>query len=501
MNKIVKKTMAAAMALTLVAGAAPFAGSGFDVMKPAIVANAEGTLIATGNQYYTGDTIDFGSDDVYVKILNSVENYADRTFTLDENFELSGDYYTIKNADDDSDMILLSAAGLSDTPVGLKVYGKGTSTNPYTFKAIMIEKTVNISNVNIALDDSITLRFYSPVESFDGSEVDKVILSGPNDPIEITSFEKDATGAYYVFSYPLYATQLGKDVTIQFKNGSTVVKVKRESDINKSFSYKVNDYCDYVLSDTNHIFDEKTVNAVKSLKNLGIAADNYFDGTSTAITFLDSDYSSLEDFGERLKDEKAKFSLVLDSKLSVRTYIDGLTAGEQSQDDGYDDCKVYTAISGKGDKACFEWANINPTDLDGLHYFMYKDDDYYLAPLFYCARAVYNNTNSKAVDVAKAVYEYNKYIEKYANIIKIRELEEPDYLFAAYEFSFTPGMTWSQLAEQDESLLSDDKRVYLDYDSDEYGYNYICDDEGEDIDPKAEIDPSITYYFNWRYTD
>ena len=90
-NKVFKKTIAAALALTLMGGGLPTAIAGTNIFEPGIIANAEGTLIATGNVYYLGDTIDFGSDDVYVKILNSVDNYADRTFKLAEEFVNSQD--------------------------------------------------------------------------------------------------------------------------------------------------------------------------------------------------------------------------------------------------------------------------------------------------------------------------------------------------------------------------------------------------------------------------
>ena len=79
-NKVFKKTIAAALALTLMGGGLPTAIAGTNIFEPGIIATAEGTLIATGNVYYLGDTIDFGSDDVYVKILNSVD--LDDSITL-----------------------------------------------------------------------------------------------------------------------------------------------------------------------------------------------------------------------------------------------------------------------------------------------------------------------------------------------------------------------------------------------------------------------------------
>ena len=387
---------------------------------------------------------------------------------------------------------LAAALALSLVGGGLPAITGGTDIFKSAIVAEAAGEKVALTNVNVALDDSITLKFYATKASVEAADVDSVTLTGPNGPINVTSFTADATDTYYVFSYPIYATELDENVNIQFKKSEDTVQIHHGDEDSASYSYKVNDYCDYVISDTNNEFDEKTENAANSLKNLGIAAKNYFSDSTDEITFLDNDYSSLVDFGHDIAGIEAKFSLVLDSKLSARTYIDGLTVGEQSQAVG--GLTVYTAISGKGDKACFELANINPTELDGTQILYYNEDYYYLNPLFYCARAINNNTNPKAVDVAKAVYEYNKYIEKYANIIKIWDFDS-DNLFSAYEFSFTPGMTWSELAGQYENVLIIGSKVGLDYD--DAGYNYICDGNESAIEPSAVIDPSITYYYEF----
>jgi len=310
-------------------------------------------------------------------------------------------------------MIVLSAAGLSEAPIGLKVYGAGTMTTPYSFKAVFIEKTVHLSNVSVALDDSITLKFYAPVERFDDAGVNKVTLSGPNATIDITSFGKDDTGSYYVFSYLLYATQLDEDVTIQFKKGSNVVKIKSEHEIYDEFSYKINDYCDYILQDTDDIFDIKTRKAAYSLQNLGLASENYFGGTNEIIFLDDTDdvMSELTDvYGADFTSDEAKLSLVLDSKLSARLYIDGLSEGDKSDDN------AYTAIAGLDGKACFELTNLDPTDLGGIYGIEYNGKTYSFSALSYCARAINNTTNPNAPVIAQAVYEYYKYVERYVSL-------------------------------------------------------------------------------------
>ena len=179
-----------------------------------------------------------------------------------------------------------------------------------------------------------------------------------------------------------------------------------------SLSYNINTYCDEILEYEEGYIEDEEINAVQSLKNLGIAADNYFDGTSTVITFIDSDYSDLATYAPSFDSAAGKLSLVLDSKLSARLYIEGLTAGVESQ--AYGTYPTYTSIAGKDGKACFELTNLDPTDLGGLYNIKYNDVTYDFSALSYCARAI-NSANPKAVDVAKAVYEYFKYIEAYQN--------------------------------------------------------------------------------------
>ena len=435
-NKVLKKTLAAALALTLVGGGVPTAIAGTNIFEPGIVANAEVKLIAAGNEYYTGDTIDFGNDDVYVTDYRS--NYIGKTFTLDDDFDLdsNGEHYSIKNANDPSDTIVISANGLSDTPIGLKVYGQGTYANPYTFKAILPEKTVQLSNVSVDLDDSITLKFYAPIEKFDDAGVNKVTLSGPNDTIDITAFVKDKTNSYYVFSYPLYATQLDEDVTIQFKKGSNVIKIKSEHEIYNEYSYKVNDYCDYVITDTDDRFDAKTEKAAKSLKNLGLAADNYFENKSNEITFLDSSYN-LSAYAPQTEDD-VKFSLVLDSKFAARVYIPGL------EDDA--SFEGFNAITGKDGKNCFEVSGLKPTDLGKTYYVEAGEYDARFTALSYCYRAI-NSTNTNTSNIAKAVYEYYKYIKKYTmnSTVTIKNTGSKG---GSLDFNYQEDMTWEELASE-----------------------------------------------------
>ena len=429
MNKMMKKTLAAAMALSLVGGGLPAITGGTDIFKSAIVADAATTVtVANGAYFHKGDTLDFGTGS-YV----SVDYYEDSLFISGtQSFTNAGiihgdedTYGYIKIGDEDVDCSLFPYAdGNSDMlnsfegVWGYIVCGDGTEESPYYFCPLLQElAAVTYSYANVTLDDSVTLNFYADKPSLNALGVDSVTLTGPNGEKSYTTFENGGNSCY-IFRYPLYATQLDEDVTIQFKKGEDIVQVivydEEENAVvpKNSLSYNINTYCDEILEDEEGYYADEEINAVQSLKNLGIAADNYFDNTSTPISFLDSDYSALSAFAPTFNSTQGKLSLVLDSKLSARLYIEGLTAGVESQ--AYDTFPTYTSIAGKDGKACFELANLDPTDLGGIYNIKYNDVTYDFSALSYCARAI-NSANPKAVDVAKAVYEYFKYIEAYQN--------------------------------------------------------------------------------------
>ena len=443
MNKIVKKTMAAALALTLVGGGAPtLSGGGFDVLKPAIVANAAETkTIAVGATYAIGDTIHLGSS-AYI-LTDDSETEAVSVAAGDyliPSAEYKSGYGQFKFAPIFNGSLLVTppegGSTNSDYVVGVKVVsGNGTSASPYKFE-VLYKSTVSVTSANVTLDDSITLKFYATKASVDAAGVDSVTLTGPNGAIDVTNFKTDSSRKNYVFSYPLYATQLDEDVTIQFKIGEAILPINTYD--RNDFSYSINDYCDYVISGDG--YTDSTLNAVKSLKNLGIAADNYFDETTNAkaITFLDSEYD-LSSFAPQA-DADVKFSLVLDSNLSARVYIPGLPYGI------YDENMKYKTVRGKDGNNCFEVPSINPAELGKAHTIKYDDSAIKFTPLAFCYRAITNNSE-KSTEIAKAIYEYYKYTKAYVEdcpTITVKRTDIPDEYYNI-SFKIQRGMTWREL--------------------------------------------------------
>ena len=479
MNRIVKTVTAAALALVFVAEAAPLTNGRPDFSGQFVVAEAAQTkLIENGARYFLGDTIDFGSDDVwatwhaYKNERDTTVNAKDRSYKIDYISyydERSGwePYYAIAQGTSSSyGNIRIESDKFTYDVVGVEVKGSGTKTDPYTFSLIEGGPTITMRGINVALKEDISLKFHTTQNSIDSTGVDSVTMTGPNGTLTVnTPFEEeDDLGQQYVFSYPLYANQLDEDVTIQFNKGSETVKIKGDhpADIyngTDTFSYNVNTYCDTLINSKLH---HRTKDAVRALKNLGIAADNYFDGASMPLTIIRSDFSDIDDAATTFSSEEAKLSLVLDSKLSSRIYINGLTAGEQS-DDG-----EYTAITGKDGKACFEIHHINPAKLEEFHSITYKGKTYSFSAVSYCSRAL-NSADPKTVALAKAAYEYAKYIRIYAS--RYDEISVYAYYLSPVngklcndqlidKYIYTDETTWEMLVESEDTLKIEDGKVW-----------------------------------------
>ena len=134
MNGFLKKTVAAAMALSLVGGGLP---ATTDIYKPAIVANAAETkLIAPGVEYAIGDEIDFGSDEVFV-LMNDEDSSATNMAGQSRMFTYIQYISEYQQYDVGRTGIWITAdEGLTPPPTGVKVSGSGTESDPYTFSLI-----------------------------------------------------------------------------------------------------------------------------------------------------------------------------------------------------------------------------------------------------------------------------------------------------------------------------------------------------------------------------
>lgn len=297
------------------------------------------------------------------------------------------------------------------------VGGAGLFAPALTANAEKNDGFVDLEFASVLLDDSITLRFFVKEYSNDNDSYNEVTISGPNGKKVVSgtdyahvyseSYDNwDGSGYYRLvaYDYSVYANQLDKKVSISFKNVDTTVKVKVGEKITSRYSYSVNDYCNSIINDATGAYDVYTLNAACSLKNLGLATDNYFNNGSKTIDWLGSEYD-LEDYAPGSGDD-VKYSLVLDSKLAARVYVPDLPADAVADD--------LDTVLGKNGKYCFEKKGFAPTELDEFYYVFYNDYDFDFCPLSYCYRAI-QSEDAKTVDMAKGIYEYFKYVCDYAN--------------------------------------------------------------------------------------
>ncbi len=499
MNKILKRTISAAAALTLTVGAVPFADGGYDLTAPAVTANAEVLKpLEPGVKYNIGETL-YAAENAYVLIDDSDEYdvtqiAAGKYKVGTPKFSSEYSQYVFEDVFAGDDLWLgwgKGFKGKEDIGGFVCTGGSGTFYDPYVFDIALKTQEVLLANASVALDRSITLRFYA--ESID-AELTSATLEGPNGTMEYTyPFPGDENG-FMVFSYPLYATQLDEEVSISFSSGDEPVDISAGGNSYSAFTYTVNDYCDHVL-DPDNGFYSMDVNAVRALKNLGLAADNYFEGKNAEIDFIsddkDPDYlyeDEIAGYASEFAPEDAKLSLVLDSMLAARLYIKGLTAGDVS-DDG-----EYTAVSGSGGKACFEVKNILPDSLGDDQSISYNGKDYRFSALSYSLRAYLSN-DKKTEDVGQAVFEYCKYVKIFVSSLSAKSVSiysssdpEPELL---EEIVYYPGMTWTELARENNNINITGSGLVM------YGTAYLhCEDTNGAREVKAEdeIDDLLNYY-------
>ena len=280
----------------------------------------------------------------------------------------------------------------------------GTEFFPSALIASAAAGEVDLDGAAVELASSITLNFYASEESLDATGVDSVVISGPNGEFDTIASGATDDGNYIIYSYDLYATQLSEPVTIQFKKGDTVVNIDGKG---ASYTYTVNQYCDAVEAGS---YTDEEKNAAKSLKNLGIASDNYFSNKDTAVTFMDESYD-LDAYAPEFATD-AKISLVLDSALMFRVYIDGL-AEDEAAELNYNGTKALSSMLGNNGKACFNSLDVIPSKLDEYQTITYNSKTYKASALSYCFRAL-KSSDVKTQNIGKAVYEYFEYVLAYA---------------------------------------------------------------------------------------
>lgn len=175
-------------------------------------------------------------------------------------------------------------------------------------------------------------------------------------------------------------------------------------------TYSINDYLDNAKPEENWSPEKKNAfeKLVSATRIYGQVAKAYFgngdmSGINVPVHTLGELQIMQEEKNKTIEPEfsssEATLSLVLNSSMNLRLYINGLQVGDQSSNG--------RAIAGKDGRACFEITHYSPLRLDGSPVVRYNDVLYRFTPLSWCWRALANDGGDpKNTAMACILYEY-----------------------------------------------------------------------------------------------
>lgn len=270
-------------------------------------------------------------------------------------------------------------------------------------KGFSFEATAAIDQVSLTLTDDLGLNFFISGVSTDAeAENYRVVFSGKceEDGTAVSLYNK--SGAYCATA----------NVSANHMNENITAVLERATDtgweeISKS-SYSVNRYLNSVDTSESQALEE----LVETTKEYGEVSNAYFSGGEMPSVADNSSNYNKSSFVPT-KGSSDMISLVLDSKLSARLYIEDLPA-DATASYGED---VLSAQLGRNGKYFFEVTGIVPTALANDINIEYGTAQYSFKPLSWCYLAAKNNPAGKNKTMADILYQYYKsaYNYKYPN--------------------------------------------------------------------------------------
>ncbi|MGN0649739.1 MAG: leucine-rich repeat protein [Oscillospiraceae bacterium] len=283
---------------------------------------------------------------------------------------------------------------------------------------------------SILLGDDIGVRFYMELTGEFASEQSKMVftVSGKQSEMTVADAEKTVLNGkeVYVFTCHVAAAEMADSISAQVVCGKTV---------SEAITYSVQEYASYILANQGENAEfAKAAPLVKAMLNYGTYAQLFFNHNSESLANaglsenekLLTEKSSMELSGYKynVTDSDADIDFVgqlltLKNKVTVRLYFtdnsDGafdisdftVTSGGAAVDKsrlavGSDTRGQYLVISGIGAGDFDRAFEISVGDVTISNYSVFS----------YIRQAV-NNADSKLVNVARAMYDYNRSVENY----------------------------------------------------------------------------------------
>lgn len=255
------------------------------------------------------------------------------------------------------------------------------------------------NSVSLTLSDDLGLNFYvSGIDTAEAAAAYRVTFSGEcEENGKVVSLKKK--NERYCATANVSADHMGEEIT-------AVLERKYDEDWKKisEQTYSVNQYLDSV--DTTG--SEALAELVASTKEYGKVTDAYFNGGTMPDVADNSAKYYTADF-KPVKNDGDLISLVLNSKLAARLYIEDLPADAIAT---YGDQELKAEKAGNG-KYYFEVTGINPTSLADDISIKYETVQYSFKPLSWSYLVKKNNGTGKNKAMADALYQYYASAKKY----------------------------------------------------------------------------------------